>query len=70
MEGVVAMVHMRLYLGYTQEGNFREHYIHDGKYKDAIMFGLLEDEYRAVCRPKLVQLMELCWKFSSVPQLP
>ncbi len=54
-----AVIQTRLYLGYVQEGIAREHYIYDGEFKDAVMFGLLEDEYRRTCRPRLESLISL-----------
>jgi RimJ/RimL family protein N-acetyltransferase len=59
MEDNVGMVRTRLYLGYKQDGFLRDHYLHDGVYKGAITVSLLEEEYRTVCRPKLVQLLSL-----------
>jgi hypothetical protein len=37
----------------------REHYNYNGVYKNTMAVSLLEDEYRQICRPKLVQLIEL-----------
>ena len=63
MEDNIGMIRTRLYMGWAQEGIFREHYIYDGNYKNAVMFGLLEDEYRTVYRPKLVQFIRLFSNF-------
>jgi len=63
MEDNVGMIKTRLYLGYKQDGVLRDHYIYDGVYKNTIEFSLLEDEYRSICRPKLVQLIEFCSNF-------
>jgi RimJ/RimL family protein N-acetyltransferase len=59
MEDNVGMIRTRLYLGYKQDGFLRDHFLHNGVYRGAVMVSLLEDEYRAVCRPKLVQLTSL-----------
>jgi RimJ/RimL family protein N-acetyltransferase len=63
LEDNVAMLRTRLYLGYKKDGLLREHYNYDGVYKNAVAVSLLEDEYREICRPKLVQLIDL---FSAV----
>jgi diamine N-acetyltransferase len=57
MEDNIAMIRTRLYLGYQKDGILRDHYIYDGVYKNTVAISLLKDEYRMVCRPKLVQLI-------------
>lgn len=64
MQDNTAMIRTRLYLGYKQEGILRDHYLEDGVYKNAVLLSILEHEYQAVCRPKLVQLIELLSKFT------
>jgi len=59
MEDNVGMVRTLLYLGYKQDGFLRDHYLHDGVYKGAATVSLLEEDYRTVCRPKLVRLIAL-----------
>jgi diamine N-acetyltransferase len=59
MEDNIGMIRTRLYLGYKQDGFLRDHFVFNGSYKGAIVVSLLEDEYRTVCRPKLVRLMVL-----------
>lgn len=59
MEDNIGMIRTRLYLGYKQDGTLRDHYLFNGSYKDAIAVSLLEEEYRTVCRPKLVELISL-----------
>jgi len=59
MEDNRGMIRTRQYLGYKQDGFLRDHFIFDGSYKGAVAVSLLEDEYRTVCRPKLVGLMSL-----------
>jgi RimJ/RimL family protein N-acetyltransferase len=54
-----SMLKTRLYLGYKQDGVFRDHYLYDGVFKNTVAVSLLEDEYRKVCRPKLVQLISV-----------
>jgi len=57
MEDNIGMLKFRDYLGYHRDGIFRDHYLYDGVYKNTIAVSLLEEEYRATCRPKLVQLI-------------
>lgn len=37
-------------LGFKDEGLLRDAYFHEGKYGNSIMMGLLEDEWRELCR--------------------
>ncbi len=53
------MLKTRLYLGYKHDGVLRDHYFFDGVYKNTVAVSLLEDEYWAACRPKLVQLITM-----------
>lgn len=57
MEDNHGMLKTRAYLGYKQDGILRDHYNYDGVYKNTVAISLLEEEYRSVCRPKLVQLI-------------
>ena len=59
MEENHGMLKTRLYLGYKQDGVFRDHYLYEGGFKNTVAISLLEEEYRAVCRPKLVQLISV-----------
>lgn len=59
MEDNHGMLKTRLYLGYKQDGILRDHYVYDGIFKNTIAVSLLEDEYRKVCRPKLVSLIKI-----------
>lgn len=57
MEDNHGMLKTRSYLGYKQDGVLRDHYNYDGVYKNTVAISLLEEEYRSVCRPKLIQLI-------------
>ena len=59
MEDNHGMIKTRLYLGYKQDGILRDHYVYDGIFKNTIAVSLLEDEYRKVCRPKLLSLIKI-----------
>ena len=45
------------YLGFTVEGRQRDHYLLNGKRHDAVMIGMLEDEYRTIALPKLNRMI-------------
>ena len=55
----LAMIKTRMYLGYSRDGVLRDHYNYDGVFKNTVAVSLLEDEYRAVTRPKLLSLIQL-----------
>jgi len=60
------MIKTRLYLGYKQDGILRDHYIYDGVYKNTVALSILEEEYRTICRPKLVQLIHTLSRYESL----
>lgn len=51
------MIKWQTYLGMVQEGRLRQHLFIDGRLQDAVVFGLLENEYREVTRPRLESLI-------------
>jgi diamine N-acetyltransferase len=53
------MVKWQLYLGMKEEGRLRRHYLRDNEFVDAIVLGLLADEYRNVSLPKMNALIAL-----------
>jgi len=53
------MLKWQKYLGMREEGRLRRHYFIDGRIQDAIVLGLLDDEYRAVTLPKMEALIAL-----------
>ena len=59
IEDNVGMLKTRLYLGYKQDGVLRDHFIFDGEHRDAIAISLLEREYRACYRDRLLKLISL-----------
>jgi diamine N-acetyltransferase len=59
LEDNYGMLKTRFYLGYKQDGVLREHYMFDGVYKNTIAVSILENEYRTICRPKLLQLVTI-----------
>jgi len=63
MEDNYGMLKTRFYLGYKQDGILRDHYVYDGEYKNTVAVSILEDEYRKVCRPKLVSLIKMISRY-------
>lgn len=59
MEDNYGMLKTRFYLGYKQDGILRDHYVYDGVHKNTVAISLLEDEYRKVCRPKLLSFIKM-----------
>jgi RimJ/RimL family protein N-acetyltransferase len=60
--GIVAadnrrMVKWQSYLGMTREGCLRQHLFINGHVQDAIVFGLLSDDYRRTTLPRLESLI-------------
>ncbi|MDP2007023.1 MAG: GNAT family protein [Rubrivivax sp.] len=60
--GIVAsdnrrMIKWQTFLGMTQEGRLRQHLFINGRLQDAVVFGLLDDEYRSVTLPRLESLI-------------
>jgi diamine N-acetyltransferase len=53
------MVKWQKYLGMKEEGRMRRHHFINGTFQDAIILGLLDEEYREVSLPKMNQLIKL-----------
>jgi RimJ/RimL family protein N-acetyltransferase len=51
------MIKWQTFLGMVQEGRLRDHYFINGRFQDAVFFGLLESEYRSITLPKLNALI-------------
>lgn len=64
MEENHGMLKTRFYLGYHQDGILRDHYLYDGVYKNTVAVSILEDEYRKICRPRLLGLIKTMSMFS------
>lgn len=47
------MVKWQKFLGMREEGRLRRHYYLDGEFHDAVVLGLLAEEYRAVTLPRM-----------------
>lgn len=65
MEDNHGMIKTRLYLGYKQDGILRDHYVYDGIYKNTVALSILEEEYRKICRPKLLNLIAINKSYSK-----
>jgi len=46
------IVNLCLKLGFKKEGLFRKHYYHKGKFRDAVQFGILKEEYLKLKRSR------------------
>ena len=57
--GNKGMLRYHLNLGMTEEGRQRDHYFLNGKWHDAVLVGMLEDEYHAVALPKLNRMIAI-----------
>jgi RimJ/RimL family protein N-acetyltransferase len=51
------MIKWQTFLGMTQEGRLRQHLFINGRLQDAVVFGLLDSEYRSVTLPRLESLI-------------
>jgi RimJ/RimL family protein N-acetyltransferase len=51
------MIKWQTFLGMTREGSLRQHLFINGQYQDAIVFGLLAEEYRRQTLPRLDSLI-------------
>jgi len=53
------MVKWQKYLGMKEEGRMRRHHFINGSFQDAIILGLLEEEYRDVSLPRMEALIKM-----------
>jgi RimJ/RimL family protein N-acetyltransferase len=51
------MIKWQAFLGMTEEGRLRDHYVLDGRRQDAVCMGMLEAEYRTVALPRMRALV-------------
>ena len=51
------MIKWQKYLGMKEEGRLRRHYFIDGHFQDALVMGLLAEEYRTVSLPRMNALI-------------
>jgi len=58
-EGNDRMAKWQKYLGMREEGRMRRHYFIDGRFRDAFVFGLLDNEFREQSLPKMRALIRL-----------
>lgn len=58
-EDNVRMIKWQKYLGMQEEGRLRKHLFMNGRFQDALIFGLLEDEYTSVLLPRTNALIAL-----------
>jgi RimJ/RimL family protein N-acetyltransferase len=53
------MIKWQLFMGMMEEGRLRNHYFINGRFQDAVVFGLLESEYRASAFPRLQAMIKV-----------
>ena len=53
----VLMIKWQKFLGMKEEGRLRNHYFINGHFQDAVMFGMLADEYRNTALPRMNSLI-------------
>jgi RimJ/RimL family protein N-acetyltransferase len=59
------MIKWQKFMGMTEEGRLRNHYFINGKFQDAVLFGMLADEYRTKALPKMEVFIKAARKSSS-----
>lgn len=52
------MMNWQRFLGMQEEGRLRKHYFLNGHYQDAVLFGMLEHEYRNAALPRMNSLIK------------
>lgn len=53
----VLMMKWQTFLGMKEEGRLREHYFINGHFQDAVIFGMLLEEYRSTALPRMNSLI-------------
>lgn len=52
------MIKWQKFLGMTEEGRLRRHYFINGHHQDAVLFGMLDAEYRSAALPRMNALIK------------
>lgn len=58
----ILMIKWQKFMGMTEEGRLRNHFFMNGKFQDAVLFGMLAEEYREKARPKMEALIKAARK--------
>jgi diamine N-acetyltransferase len=56
-EANLAMMKWQKFLGMKEEGRWRRHFFIDGRFQDAVLFAMLDDEYRSTALPRMNALI-------------
>lgn len=56
------MIKWQKFMGMTEEGRLRNHYFINGKFQDAVLFGMLAEEYWAKALPRMTAFIEAAKK--------
>ena len=59
------VIKLRSYLGYSKDGILRDYIYDSGQYINGILVSILENEYREICRPKLIGMIDLLSKYAN-----
>jgi RimJ/RimL family protein N-acetyltransferase len=59
------MIKWQKFMGMTEEGRLRHHYFINGKFQDAVLFGMLAEEYWAKAVPKMAVLIKAAKKVNE-----
>jgi RimJ/RimL family protein N-acetyltransferase len=52
------MIKWQKFLGMKEEGRLRRHYFINGHFQDAVLFGMLDEEYRSAALPRMNSLIK------------
>lgn len=59
------MARLHEYLGMRQEGRLRRHLLIEGAFRDVLLYGLLEEEFRAETLPRMEALLSIAYRVSE-----
>lgn len=51
--GNALMIKWQKFMGMTEEGRLRKHFFINGAFQDAVLFGMLADEFKTKARPRM-----------------
>jgi diamine N-acetyltransferase len=64
------MLKWQLFLGMREEGRLRCHYNLEGRLQDAVVLGMLAEEYRNCALPRMQSLVQAAGPAASAPAVP
>ena len=63
------MIKWQKFLGMREEGRLRRHFFINGHFQDAVLFGMLVDEYRSTALPRMNALIAAGRMHAAKPQI-